>query len=239
MTQKTIYTKKDGYQPGREASGGKSPPAAPKAAPAETPAAPAAPSAAKVLADPPTLEQLEQELKKSRYRANFKQTLRNTLFSLIVVAAVSALVAVLLLPVLQIHGASMAPTLQEGDIVVCLNAGGHRPGDLIAFYYNNNILIKRVIASPGDWVNIDENGVVAVNGEVLAEPYISQPALGSCDISFPYQVPDGRYFVLGDHRETSIDSRSSVMGCISKEMVIGRVMMRAWPLKDLRLFGRE
>lgn len=242
MTQKTIYTKKDGYQPGREASGSKSPPAAAPAAaklPAEPPAAGKTPAAAKVLADPPTLEQLEQELKKSRYRDNFKQTLRNTLFSLIVVAAVSALVAVLLLPVLQIHGASMAPTLQEGDIVVCLNAGGHRQGDLIAFYYNNNILIKRVIASPGDWVNIDENGVVAVNGEVLTEPYISQPALGSCDISFPYQVPDGRYFVLGDHRETSIDSRSSVMGCISKEMVIGRVMMRAWPLKDLRLFGRE
>lgn len=228
MTEKNVYVKQ----------GGQASPAAP---PQKEPAAPAgdAKAAAQVLKDPPTLEQLEKELKKTRYRSNFSQVLRNTIFSLIVVAAVSVLVAVLLLPVLQIHGSSMTPTLREGDIVVGLNAGGHRQGDLIAFYYNNNILIKRVIATPGDWVDIDEDGHVSVNGEVLEEPYISTHALGGCDITFPYQVPDARYFVMGDQRETSIDSRSSVMGCISRDMVIGRVVMRVWPLQDLRLFGRE
>lgn len=197
------------------------------------------PELPQVLKDPPTLEQLEKELKRIRYRDNFRQVLRNTLFSLIVVAAVSALIAVLLLPVLQLHGTSMTPTLQEGDIIVALNAGSCKPGELIAFYYNNNVLIKRVIASPGDWITIEEDGTVSVNGEVLNEPYISQPALGSCDLNFPYQVPDGRYFVMGDHRETSIDSRSSVMGCVSREMVIGRIILRIWPLQEFRIFGSE
>lgn len=195
--------------------------------------------ASRVLQDPPTLAQLEKELKKTRYRANFSQVLRNTLFSLIVVAALSALVAVLLLPVLQIHGSSMTPTLYESDIVVGLNMGGFRTGDIVAFYYNNNILIKRVIASPGDWVSIDEDGIVSVNGTVLDEPYVSEYSLGICDLNFPYQVPDGRFFVMGDHRETSVDSRSSVMGCVSRDMVIGRVIMRVWPLNSFTLIGRE
>lgn len=237
MTEKKAYTNQGGQtsaSPLRENGANVS-----KAEPVHKAAQGKLPETPQVLKDPPTLEQLEQELKKTRYRSNFRQVLRNTIFSLIVVAAVSALVAVLLLPVLQIHGTSMTPTLQEGDVVVALNAGSGKPGDLIAFYYNNNILIKRVIASPGDWVSIDENGTVSVNGEVLDEPYISQPALGSCDLNFPYQVPDGRYFVLGDHRETSIDSRSSVMGCVSKDMVIGRIILRVWPLQEFHIFGRE
>lgn len=230
MTEKKIYTKKDGYggQPGQEAPAGGSPPGAGQA-----------PATAKVLADPPTLEQLEQELKKTRYRVHFGRTLRNTISSLLVVAVVSALIAVLFLPVLQTHGASMAPTLEEGDIVAAINAGNYQTGDLVAFYYNNKILIKRVIAGPGDWVSIDEEGNVTVNDVLLDEPYLSSKARGSCDITFPYQVPDARYFVMGDHRETSVDSRNTVVGCVSRDMIIGRILVRVWPLQNFRFFGRE
>ncbi len=191
---------------------------------------------ADLLASPPTLEQLEKELNKSQYRTGFARVLRNTLFSLVVVAAVSALIAVLFLPVLQIHGTSMAPTLNENDIVVLAGVGRCSQGDLIAFYYNNNILIKRVIATAGDWVEIDDEGNVTVNGVLLDEPYISEKARGDCDISFPYQVPDGQYFVMGDHRDTSIDSRSTLVGCISNDMVIGRLVLRVWPFKMVGIF---
>lgn len=253
MSEKKVYTKKDGM--GTSPAAGAPPaqaekpatdtakaqaakPAVHTAGPDAAQPAPAK-AASKVLADPPTLAQLEKELKKTRYRANFSQVLRNTLFSLIVVAAVSALIAVLVLPVLQIHGSSMTPTLAEGDVVVGLNVGDFRTGDIVAFYYNNNILIKRVIAAPGDWVSIDENGIVSINGTVIEEPYLTERALGICDLNFPYQVPDGRFFVMGDHRETSVDSRSSVMGCVSRDMVIGRVIMRVWPISDLTFIGRE
>ena len=189
-----------------------------------------------ILANGPTLEQLEKELKKERRRIDFGRVLRNTVFSLIVVAAVSALIAVLFLPVLEIHGSSMAPTLNEQDIVAAVSVGKCRTGDLIAFYYNNNILIKRVIAGPGDWVDIDEEGNVSVNGQVLDEPYLTEKAQGNCDITFPYQVPDARYFVMGDHRATSVDSRNEVVGCVSREVVIGRIILRVWPLEEIRLF---
>lgn len=184
----------------------------------------------------PTLEQLEQELKAAQYRHNFGRVLRSTFFSLLVVAAVSVLLAVLVLPVLQIHGTSMTPTLQEQDIVVTLNSKRFSTGDVIAFYYNNSILIKRVIATAGDWVEIDEDGNVSVNGQLLEEPYLTEKALGDCNITFPFQVPDGRCFVMGDHRATSIDSRNTVVGCVSTDMVIGRVVLRVWPLKELTLF---
>ncbi len=184
----------------------------------------------------PTLEQLEKELKKERRRADFGRVLRNTVFSLVVVAAVSALIAVLFLPVLQIHGTSMAPTLADGDIVAAISVGKCRQGELIAFYYNNNILIKRVIAGPSDWVDIDAEGNVSVNGQPLEEPYLAEKARGNCDVTFPYQVPDGRYFVMGDHRATSVDSRNEVVGCISRDMVIGRILLRVWPLNGFRLF---
>lgn len=205
---------------------------------APAPGAPAEQAAplASALANAPTLEQLEKELRKTRHRRNFGRVMRNTLFSLVVVAAVSALIAVLLLPVLQIHGASMGPTLNEQDIVAAINTSRCRTGDLIAFYYNNNILIKRVIAGPGDWVDMDEEGNVSVNGEPLDEPYLAEKALGHCDITFPYQVPDGRFFVMGDQRATSVDSRSSMVGCVSREMVIGRIFMRVWPLQQIRFF---
>ncbi len=189
-----------------------------------------------LLADAPTLPQLEKELGRSQYRRNFARVLRDTLVSLVVVAAVSALVAVLFLPVLQIHSSSMAPTLQDKDIVVSVGVGRCNPGDLIAFHYNNNILVKRVIAVSGDWVEIDGDGNVSVNGEQIDEPYISEKALGDCDISFPYQVPDGQYFVMGDHRETSIDSRNTIVGCVSGDMVIGRILVRVWPFETFAFF---
>lgn len=181
----------------------------------------------------PTLEQLEAELKKEQYKRNYRRVLRSTAFSLLVVAAAAVLVAVLLLPVLQINGVSMTETLQDGDIVVALNSKKFTTGDIIAFYYNNSILVKRVIAAAGDWVDIDAEGNVYVNGELLNEPYISEKALGECNIELPYQVPDGKCFVMGDHRATSIDSRNTAVGCISDSMVVGRILVRVWPLEQM------
>lgn len=183
----------------------------------------------------PSLEVLEAELKKEQYKSDYSRVLRSTVFSLLVVAAAAALIAVLLLPVLQISGTSMTETLQDRDIVVAINSSKYKTGDIIAFYYNNNILIKRVIAGPGDWVNIDEEGNVYVNEVKLDEPYIKEKALGECNIELPYQVPDKKCFVMGDHRATSIDSRNSSVGCIGNDAVIGKIMIRVWPLSSISI----
>lgn len=181
----------------------------------------------------PTSAQLTAELKRERHKHRYGSVLRSTIYILIVVAAVAVLVATLWLPVLQINGSSMSPTLKEREIVFSVKHSEMRPGDIVAFYYNNKILIKRVICGPGDWVDIDADGTVYVNGEELDEPYLTEKALGDCNIELPYQVPDGRLFVMGDHRSTSVDSRNTVIGCVSQEQIVGRIAFRVWPLERL------
>ena len=183
----------------------------------------------------PTLDQMEEEISRLKYRKRYGRALRGTVYSLAVVAAVAILVATLWMPVLQITGASMAPTLVDGQFVVAVKKSEFQTGDITAFYYNNKILIKRVIASAGDWVDISENGDVYVNGVLLEEPYIKEKSLGECNIELPYQVPDGKVFVMGDDRAVSLDSRTTAVGPVSKEQVLGRVVFRVWPLSA---FGR-
>jgi signal peptidase I len=183
----------------------------------------------------PSLELLEAELKKEQYKKSYGRVLRSTIFSLLVVAAVAVLVAVLLLPVLQINGTSMTETLKNEDIVVAVSSSKYKTGDVIAFYYNNNILVKRVIAAAGDWVDIDKDGNVYVNEKPLDEPYITEKSLGDCNIDLPYQVPEGKCFVMGDHRATSIDSRNTAVGCVGNDMVVGKILVRAWPLSEIGL----
>ena len=156
--------------------------------------------------------------------------LRSTVYTLVIVAAAAVLVATLWLPVLQIYGSSMTPTRSDGDIVVSLKRSSFEQGDVVAFYYNNKILIKRVIAGPGDWVDVKEDGTVFVNGTELDEPYLEEKAFGDCDIDLPYQVPDNRYFCLGDHRATSVDSRNTAVGCVAEEQIVGKIVFRVWPL---------
>ena len=183
----------------------------------------------------PPLEDLEAELKRIKYNKRYGSVLRSTVYALIIVAAIAILISVLVFPVLRIHGSSMTPNLYDGNLVVCLKNSKYEVGDSIAFYYNNKILVKRVIARSGEWVDIDENGYVYVNGEKLEEPYVQDHALGECDIELPYQVPDGRVFVMGDHRSVSVDSRSTSVGCVSDEQIVGRLLFRVWPFKSIGL----
>ena len=181
----------------------------------------------------PSITTVEAELSKAQHRSRYFRALRSTLYSLLVVAAAAVLVAMLVLPVLQIQGSSMTDTLEDKDIVVALRGSGYKTGDVIAFYYNNNILIKRVIATTGQWVDISEDGTVYVDNVKLDEPYITDKAFGDCDITLPYQVPDGKIFVMGDHRSTSLDSRNSALGCVNDEVVVGKLLVRVWPLNGL------
>ena len=182
--------------------------------------------------DMPEVDILKKELKRERYKRRFRRLLRSTTSALIVVAAVAALIATLVLPVLQIAGTSMEPSLNDGDIVLMMKTEKLETGDLCAFYYSNKILIKRIIAVPGDFLWINPDGTVYLNGTELDEPYVSEKSLGECDVEFPYQVTENAYFMMGDHRETSIDSRSSVIGCIAEDQIIGKILCKFWPMSE-------
>ncbi len=185
----------------------------------------------------PSLAQLEAELQRAQYRSRYSRVLRSTVCTLVVVAAIAVLVATLWMPVLQIYGSSMTPSLQDGEIVLSVKDVSPEPGEVIAFYYNNKVLVKRVVGMPGDWIDIDEDGTVFVNGTPLDEPYLEEKALGDCTISLPYQVPEGKVFVLGDHRSVSVDSRNKAVGCIAEDQIVGKIVFRIWPLSQLGAIG--
>ena len=172
------------------------------------------------------------ELERHRRRAQVARVTRNMLISLLGVAASTVLAATLFFPTLRIYGSSMAPTLEEGEVVVTVAHADYSAGDIVAFYYNNKLLVKRVICGPGDWFSMQEDGAVIVNGDLLDEPYVQEDSFAPCDLELPYQVPDGCYFVMGDHRSSSVDSRSKQMGCIDGEQIVGRIVLCVWPLNS-------
>ncbi|HEM3203969.1 TPA: signal peptidase I [Streptococcus suis 8830] len=169
------------------------------------------------ISDLPSISIMSEELDKIRYKERYLETLKNTIFTLVTVAALAVLIAMLWLPVLHIYGSSMSPTLEAGDMVATVKTNILSTGDMVAFYYNNKVLVKRVVATSGQWVNIDEQGNVYANGKTLDEPYVKDKAYGQTDIKLPYQVPEGQYFVMGDHRSVSIDSRNTAIGSIGEE----------------------
>ena len=185
----------------------------------------------------PSMDQVATERKRYRWQSAYWKALRGTVSVLTYMAAVAALIATLVIPVLQIEGASMEPTLSSGDIVLLAKTTSFDRGEICGFAWNNKILIKRVIGIPGDWIEIDKDGTVYRNGEKLDEPYAQQIAFGECDLDFPFQVPQEQYFVLGDMRESSIDSRNTLVGCVETDQIIGKIFFRIWPLKDIRIFS--
>ncbi len=184
----------------------------------------------------PSLEEISSERKRIRRGEYYRKAMKGTVSVLVVVAAVAVLIATLFLPILQISGDSMSPTYQNGEIVVLFKSSNFDRGDVIGFYYQGKILLKRVIALPGDTVVIDGDGNVYVNEELLEEEYVSEKSLGDCDLEFPYVVPEQSYFVMGDRRSNSVDSRNTAVGCVPKEQVIGRVFLRIWPLNNFEFF---
>ena len=184
----------------------------------------------------PTKEQVEAERKRYRRQKAYNKALGGTVYVLTIVAAVAVLIATLILPVLQIEGTSMEPTLHNGDIVLLMKTTRFERGDLCGFTWNNKLLIKRVIGVPGDWIEIDIDGTIYLNGEQLEEPYVTNKAFGECDLEFPFQVPQEQYFVVGDMRESSIDSRNTLIGCIPKDQIVGKVFFRVWPFKSIEIF---
>lgn len=186
----------------------------------------------------PLKNQIEAERKRYRRQKAYNKALSGTVYVLTIVAAVAVLIATLVLPVLQIEGTSMEPMLSSGDIVLLTKTTRFSRGDLCGFTWNNKLLIKRVIGLPGDWIEIDTDGTIYLNGEMLEEPYVQQKALGECDLEFPFQVPPEQYFVVGDMRESSIDSRNSLIGCIPKDQIVGKVFLRVWPLENIKFFNQ-
>lgn len=186
----------------------------------------------------PTAIQIEDEISRLKNKRDYIHILFNTIASLIVVAAMAVLISSFLLPVLRVTGTSMTPTLSNGTVVVCKRTTKLDRGDIVAFYYNNKVLLKRVIGLPGDYIDIKSDGTVLVNNEEIDEPYIDKKALGENDLEYPYQVPEDRFFVMGDHRSTSVDSRSKSIGCISEESVLGKVKVAIWPLDKFKILDK-
>ena len=184
----------------------------------------------------PTIKQVETERKRYRRQKAYNKALSGTIYVLTIVAAAAVLIATLVLPVLQIEGTSMEPTLVNGDVVLLTKTTSFDRGELCGFSWNNKLLIKRVIGIPGDWIEIDTDGTVYLNGEKLDEPYAEQLSVGECDLEFPFQVPQEQYCVLGDMRESSIDSRNTLIGCVAKDQIVGKVFFRIWPFKTIRFF---
>lgn len=178
----------------------------------------------------PSAKEIELELRRERYKSRYMRTLKSTVFALVTVAAAAVLVATLWLPVMQTYGNSMTPTLHNGEIVISVKTKNLEQGNVIAFYYNNKVLVKRIVAGPGDWVDIKEDGTVYVNQLQLEEPYLTEKSFGDADVEFPCQVPDEKYFVLGDHRATSADSRHTTVGFVPREQVVGKIVFRVWPV---------
>ena len=187
----------------------------------------------------PSVSELNKELQRVNHRLQFRKLLRSTIYTLIVVSAAAVLVAVLFLPVLRIYGNSMTPTLNEGEIVVSIKGADIEHGDVVGVYFGSKLLIKRCIALEHEWVNIDEDGNVYVEGTLIDEPYVSEKSFGECNLELPYQVPDGSIFVMGDHRETSIDSRNTSVGCIDTENIVGKIVFRVWPLSEFGFLDRD
>ncbi len=181
----------------------------------------------------PSSEELNEELKRLKQQQRFHSVFRSTIFTLVVVASIAVLIATLWMPVLRIYGVSMNPSLEDGNVVISVKESKFDPGEVVAFYYNNKILVKRAVARAGDWVDIDDSGNVYVNNVLLNEPYIKEKALGDCNIELPYQVPEGRIFVIGDNREVSIDSRNTAVGCVAEEQIVGKLIYRVWPLNRI------
>lgn len=185
----------------------------------------------------PTREELEKELSREKYILKYKKTLKSTIYALIIVVAISSFLSTLLFPVLEIYGTSMSPAMSQGDIVLGVKKSKFEHGDIIAFYYNNKILIKRIIGVSSDWINIDEEGNVYVNDILIEEPYTKEKSYGESDVEYPYQVPEDSYFVLGDERLLSIDSRNTIIGTIPKENIIGKIIFKLWPIKNIEIIN--
>ena len=182
----------------------------------------------------PSAADLEKEINRRTSSRDYVKILISTVSSLIVVAAIAVLIATFVLPVLRVTGNSMTPTLENGTVVVCKKTTKLKRGDVIAFYYNNKLLLKRIIGIPGDVIDIKADGTVILNGMELEEDYIDSKSYGENNMTYPYQVPADRYFVMGDHRATSVDSRSSTIGCVSEEVILGKVRVAVWPIKKIK-----